>query len=275
MDDFKAFLETSTIGGLNYISTTRTYVRYFWILVVVTSFTISFIEIWNLFHDWSLNPIRTTSENHPITSLTLPNITICPTKNSFLNLNYDVWQSEKVKLDDETREELLKYSIQLSHDLFQEEFMKNMSKVEYPDRYKHWYQGYTKVNYPYFFDAYEIWDAVIVEKQLMYYIYTSAPSGNISSQYFKSLFDPEKLVRGIVLGLVIHPKFFPGEQMDGNKTITFDLDRISMETEFEKMDFVGNSSKISLKWLIVAIFLKWQECSVVIWLDIAEILHWR
>ena len=244
MDEFKTFLETSTIGGLNYISTTRTYARYFWILVVVTSFTISFIEIWNLFQDWSLNPIRTTSETLPITSLTLPNITICPPKNSFLNLNYDVLQSEKVKLDDETRRELLKYTIQLSHDVFQVEFMKNLSKVDYPDRYQHWYQGYTQITYPYFFDGYQLRNDFVVDQQLLYNIYTSAPSGNISIQYFPGLFDPEKLERGILIGLVIFPElvnFSPAEKMDGDKTVMFNLDRVSMESDSEKMEYSGNS----------------------------------
>ena len=72
MDDFKTFLESSSIGGLNFISSTRKFVRVFWILVVLTSFTISFIEIYNLFYNWKLNPVTTTSENLPISRIELP-----------------------------------------------------------------------------------------------------------------------------------------------------------------------------------------------------------
>ena len=156
--------------------------------------------------------------------------------------------------------------------------MKNLSKLEYPDMYQHWYQGYTKIFLPSFFDGYMVWDGVIMEKQLLYYIYTSAPSGNISTQYFAGLFDPEKLERGIIIGLMIFPDlmyFSPAEQMDGDKTIMFDLDRISMETEpeFETFAYQSNSSKTSLKWLTVTIFLKWQVCSMEIWLDVAVILE--
>ena len=62
MDIFKEFLETSTIGGLYHIYTTKYLYRYLWISIVFTSFTISFIEIYALFQDWAQNPITTTSE---------------------------------------------------------------------------------------------------------------------------------------------------------------------------------------------------------------------
>ena len=69
MDEFKEFLGTSTIGGLSYISTTKRVSKLFWILVVFLSFATSFVEIWNLFQDWEKNPIKTTSENLPVTQL--------------------------------------------------------------------------------------------------------------------------------------------------------------------------------------------------------------
>ena len=62
MEDFKEFLERSTIGGLHFISRTKKFVRLFWILVVIISFTISFVEIYNLFQNWKINPIKTTTE---------------------------------------------------------------------------------------------------------------------------------------------------------------------------------------------------------------------
>ena len=72
MDDFKTFLETSSIGGLNFISRTRRFGRVFWILVVLMSLIISFIEISNLFYNWHKNPIITTSENLAISDIQLP-----------------------------------------------------------------------------------------------------------------------------------------------------------------------------------------------------------
>ena len=72
MDDFKAFLESSSIGGINFISTTRKFARIFWILVVLMSFTVSFIEVSNLFYNWQTNPVTTTTENLPISNINLP-----------------------------------------------------------------------------------------------------------------------------------------------------------------------------------------------------------
>ena len=62
MDVFKEFLESSTIGGLNFISTTKNFVRLFWICVVTATFAISFYEIYALFQDWNKNPIKSTTE---------------------------------------------------------------------------------------------------------------------------------------------------------------------------------------------------------------------
>ena len=39
MENFTAFLESSTIHGLSYIAAGRKYVRLFWILVVIGGFT--------------------------------------------------------------------------------------------------------------------------------------------------------------------------------------------------------------------------------------------
>ena len=66
MEDFKEFLDRSTIGGLNFISSTKNFAKIFWIIVVLTSFIVSFIEIHNLFQNWELNPIITTIETFPI-----------------------------------------------------------------------------------------------------------------------------------------------------------------------------------------------------------------
>ena len=62
MDVVKEFLESSSIGGLNFISSTKNLARLFWICVVTAAFTISFMEIHTLFQDWKKNPIKSTTE---------------------------------------------------------------------------------------------------------------------------------------------------------------------------------------------------------------------
>ena len=95
MDGFKVFLETTSIHGLGYISTTRKWSRLFWILVVIAGFTGAVILIYESFHSWTKNPVITTIETLPIADLTLPRITVCPPKNTFTDLNYDLYMTEK------------------------------------------------------------------------------------------------------------------------------------------------------------------------------------
>ena len=49
MEHLKNYLESSTVHGLAYISTTRRLVRLFWILVIITGFTGA--GSWGLFWD--------------------------------------------------------------------------------------------------------------------------------------------------------------------------------------------------------------------------------
>ena len=101
MDEIKHFLELSTIHGLYYISATRNWTKYFWVLVVFGGFT---------FYNWEQSPISTTIETLPISKITFPNVTVCPPKES-LTLNFDIMKSEKMDLDEKTRSDLFAYSL--------------------------------------------------------------------------------------------------------------------------------------------------------------------
>ena len=111
MDEFKEFLEVSTIGGLNFIFSTKKFIRFFWISVVSASFAYSFFEIYNMFHDWQQNPIKTLSETLPSSFITYPNVTVCPPKDISLNLNYDIMNLEQKILDQKVLIRML-YSFQ-------------------------------------------------------------------------------------------------------------------------------------------------------------------
>ena len=95
MEELKEFLVSSTVHGIAYIPSTRRFSRLFWIFVVVGGLIGSICLIQQAFYNWNQSPISTTIESLPISELTYPNITVCPPKNSFLNLNYDIMVSEK------------------------------------------------------------------------------------------------------------------------------------------------------------------------------------
>ena len=180
MDKVMEFLDTSTIHGLSFISSTKKWSRLFWILVVIGGFYGAGFMIYTSFYNWGQSPITTTIETLPISELTLPNVTVCPPKNSLLNLNYAMVHSDELKLDNESRKELFNYSVDVVQEEFYGEVMRNLSKVEDPDRYYNWYHGYTSLRYPFYFAE---------DNQLSYWLYTTAVSGNLTTQYFGDNFD--------------------------------------------------------------------------------------
>ena len=99
MDKIRNFLESSTIHGLSYISTTKRFVRVFWVIVVILGFTGAGVMIYQSFQDWDESPVKTTVETFPITELTFPKVTVCPPKNTYTDLNYDLMLTENMTLE--------------------------------------------------------------------------------------------------------------------------------------------------------------------------------
>ena len=106
MDGVRTFLESSTIHGLNFISTTRRYVRVFWILVVLAGFSSAAYLINTSFQSWADSPIKTTVETWPIKEIKFPKVTVCPPRNTYTDLNYDLMLAENMTLTEDMRDEL-------------------------------------------------------------------------------------------------------------------------------------------------------------------------
>ena len=126
MDQVKYFLETSTIHGLSWISSTRRLARYFWIIVVIGGFSASAYLIYESFYNWQQSPITTTVDILPISKIKLPNITVCPPNGSSLNLNHAILKSEKIRLNEETRRQLTDDAIDYIQVSYYTEIMKNL-----------------------------------------------------------------------------------------------------------------------------------------------------
>ena len=118
MEYFRKFLEASTIHGLVYISTTRKYVRLFWIFVVIAGFLSSGVIIYQSFQSWEESPITTTIETIPSKKLTFPKVSVCPPKNTLTDLNYDLDVIRNLTLDSDTRKKLANYAAELIFDHF-------------------------------------------------------------------------------------------------------------------------------------------------------------
>ena len=121
MDAFKEFLEYSSINGMAIISNTQRFSRLFWILIIIGGFTGSILMIFESFDNWREKPISTTIETLPISEITFPNVTVCPPKDLFLNLNQDIRKSEKVKLTEDLRNELIDFALDVIQDQYYNE----------------------------------------------------------------------------------------------------------------------------------------------------------
>ena len=232
MDHMKTFLDTSTIHGLSWISGSKQFIRFFWIFVVLGGFSGAVYLIHESFYNWKESPISTTVETLPITKLSMPNITVCPPKQSLLNLNFDIMQTKYIGLDQKIRKQLFNSALSIIQEEFFIDIMKNLSKVKDSDRYYNWYHGYTRISYP-FHDT--------DSNQLYYRIFTSAIQGNISTKYLCDKFDASKVDTNLLIGIEIHAPESANEKRNNSYTaLVVNIDNITM-TNDDKMDFALKS----------------------------------
>ena len=212
MEGVRMFLESSTIHGLVYISTTKKrLIKIFWILIVTGGFTGAGYLIYESFNDWSKNPVKTTTENMPITDITFPKVTVCPPKNTFTELNYDLKMTQKISLENETFRQLSYYLQELLYDDLHNKFMTDLQKLQDNGTFYNWYHGYSElllhISDKYFNSDYD------------YKVRTSALAGTVSSQYFGSRFDFTKFDPSTSYRLWIHPP----ESVRDNTNVTLHL----------------------------------------------------
>ena len=148
MEEVRNYLESSTVHGLGYISTTRRLVKLFWIAVVITGFTGAGVMIYQSFDAWEDSPVKTTIETQPITEITFPKVTVCPPRDTYTDLNYDLMMLQNTTLDNDTRNDLTNYAFQLLQDQLHDGVMKRLDLLKDDDRYYNWYHGFTQINIP-------------------------------------------------------------------------------------------------------------------------------
>ena len=233
MKEFQVFLESSTIHGLAYIATGRKYVRLFWIVVVIVGFTGSGALIYKSFQSWADSPVKTTIETLPITEITFPKVSVCPPKNTYTDLNYDLMMTENMTLDRDTRQELKTYAAKLLYDHLYEDIMTNLSKLEDAGRYYNWYHGYTQM-IPSGTGSYN--------SLPNYEVYTGATSGTISTKHFGEKFNASKVEKD----LHYYVRIYPVGEYYYEYTLNFEIKKISMTgLSTGKDSFEMDSGKVS------------------------------
>ena len=213
MEGVKTFLESSSIHGLNYISTTQKYVRLLWIFVIITGFSVASLLIKESFDSWSESPVKTAIETLPIADIRFPKVTVCPPKNTFTDLNYDLMMTENITLTEEMRHEMFKYAVDvIDEDSYSEN---NWTTLVEEDRFYNWYHGYTQIKAPYY-----KYGALQID------LSTSATSGVVTTQYYGEKFRPELVERN----LWYFVKVYPPKNVLGNENVTLHLkvEKVSM-----------------------------------------------
>ena len=119
--------------------------RVFWIVIVVTGFTLAGVLIKEAFNMWDEDPISSDIETLPLTKITLPKVTVCPPRNTYTNLNYDLMMTANMTVDNNTRNELIDFALELIQDETFKNFMSNLSLIEEENRFYNWYYAYTQV----------------------------------------------------------------------------------------------------------------------------------
>ena len=105
------FLETSTIHGLNYISTAKSVAaKATWVTIVCVSFGIAIFMINNAYTEWQESPIATTITTRPISDLDFPSVTVCPPRGSNTALSLALESVKNESFTEEQRNYLLNLS---------------------------------------------------------------------------------------------------------------------------------------------------------------------
>ena len=226
MENIKLFLETSTIHGTYFISSTRKCVRLFWVLVVIGGFTGAGVMIYQSFNVWAESPVKTTIETVPIEEIKFPKVTVCPPKDTYTNLNYDLMTQIKT-FDNRTQQELYDFAMDKLTQLLYDEMSANLSKLEDSSRYYNWYHGYAEIALPCPSHAHPPYP----ESDLYYRFHTYAKNGSISTKYFGESFDAKKVNNDIYYWIHIHSP----ENISKNENITLN---IKIDTKLMNFDVI-------------------------------------
>ena len=225
MEGLRTFLENSTIHGLSYISTANgKLLRFAWTLIVIAGFTGAGFIIHESFKDWSDNPVTTTIETLPISDAMYPNVTVCPPKDTYLDLNYYSLIIGDTKFRDYTHEnpsanveELL---VNFAAHFQQREFEKIFRGVDLfkeKDKYKNWYLGVSQV------PIWEWEDKIYILNNIRTY----ATSGEVSSPYFGEKFDIDTFNPQIEYSILIYNP--QNETIKSSLKIQYDIDEAPFE----------------------------------------------
>ena len=216
MQIFKEFLDTSTIHGLHYISTSRYAIRLFWTCVVLFGLTASGYLIQQSFESWAESPISTAIDSQPTSEVKLPRINVCPPRNTFTDLNVDLMNLNNATLNSSNKDQIIRFAMEVIQDQIHQDIMSDLKKIEEKDRSYNWYKGITQIRIPYHEN-----DGTFT---LMFRTYKLA--GQVSTQSFGLPFNASLVDKSI--SIVVYIEISPQLRADKNVTLHFHVEQNSI-----------------------------------------------
>ena len=250
MDNVREFLESSTIHGLAYIGSGRGVVRLLWLGVVIAGFTGAGVIIRQSFRGWEDSPISTTIETRPISSLSFPEVVVCPARNSFTTLSPELRLTENQTLDDGTKQKMLDVLLNATFDLRSDEKFREMTRLYEKDKFLNWYRGYSEIKYP-------TEDGI----KRYYRIRTSAASGSFSTPFFGESFNEEDFL----LELSVQVSIYVPTALRSNRSISlvieidYDIEENEMTRLSEDVKVYSSNTKFSEYEQLNANFTKYKK----------------
>ena len=186
----KEFLDTSTIHGLAYISSTKGPPKVFWTTVVVCCFLTAGLMISSSFSNWFDNPIATTEKTLSVKEVTFPTITVCPPRNTFTNLNWDLIKGQNLTIDEQTRNSMRYTMYEVIHGEFVKETMAAFAFYNEESKSRNYYHGYDELRW--------IEDASTdAKKPLVLTLSSAAVNDSVRSPYFGEQYADSKFFRDL------------------------------------------------------------------------------
>ena len=128
------------------------------------------------FQNWADNPVTTNIETLPIAEAPFPRVTVCPPKNTFTNLNYDLIFASNTSLSTEKRHFFIDTLFAKALDFEYDEAVNLYIQEE--NGFRNWYDGLTINSHP--FDPNNTKQATAT---------TQALSGSMSTPSFSEQFN--------------------------------------------------------------------------------------
>ena len=190
--------------------------------------------IYQSFDAWAQSPIKTTIETRPINEITFPKVTICPPKNTYTDLNYNLKMLENLTLDDDTRNNLMDYSAEILNDYLYEEAILNIKKLQDTDRYFNWYHGYTEINMD--MEIIDDKTGLKVEGSKLR-MNTFATSGTIQTENYGVKFDADKVE--LILDIRVFMNIPCTMVNNQNSTLHIEIEKLLIEGKDKFNTFYG------------------------------------